>query len=72
MTDVADEIRKAVAGTVPHRSESDEAFAKVRAECRGALLKAHFALTGGHWEWLTTDDKVVDIVDRWLHQKAGR
>jgi hypothetical protein len=72
MTDVADEIRRAVGTTRPKTDDAEEAFRKTRAEARGALIKAHYELAGEAWGWTVNDDRVLDIVDRWLHQKAGR
>ena len=72
---VEEEVQKEVArvrGTaLSQGSPRDEEFAKIRAEVRGAIVRAWAALvpTG---EWLQVDDRLVDIVDEWLKQKRGR
>ena len=66
MTDVADEIRKAV--NVRKDVPRDEEFEHIRAEVHGALWRA--------WARLVPDGRVTpvdirinDIVDEWLIQK---
>ena len=71
MTDIADDIRKAV-GAANRASvhPPDEAFETIRAEVHGALWRA--------WAKLVPDGRVTpvdvrihDIVDEWLRQKKG-
>lgn len=86
MTDVADEIRRKLeehppgqrtmppsslrSQTIPGHSEMDEAFMKLRARVRGALIAAHRELVGD--EWGVTDDRILDIVSTWLEAKRGK
>jgi hypothetical protein len=75
MTDVADDIRKAVAetrvGTAPPAAfrnqtrEPDEDFMKLRAHVRGTMIAAKHQLVPGG-EWLVTDDRILDVITAWL------
>lgn len=73
MTDIADEIRKAVASGAPPRNpgETDEEFMKLRAHVRGTLISANRQLTGTD-EHSVTDDRILDIVTAWLEAKRRK
>ena len=71
MSDVSEEIRRAVSGTRPTGAvRATDQFDLIRAEVRSALLHAHVRL-GGEWSWQATDDRILDVVDRWLESKRS-
>lgn len=68
MNSIEDDIKNAV---VPPRQD-DEAFRLLRAGVRGTIIQAHRELTGPTFEWLATDDRIMDIVTAWLDQCRSR
>lgn len=70
VADVADEIRKAV--TAPGAgflgAQRDKGFDDIRAEVRGAMLRAWAKLVPDG-RYLPVDDRIFDLVDQWLMQK---
>lgn len=70
MSDVEADIRKAVQNDRP--VNRDETFLRLRSEIRGAVIRAHLEYTGPNHLWSPVDDRVLDILDRWLDNKAGR
>jgi len=70
MSDIADEIKRAVTQDRP--VQRDETFMRLRSEIRGAVIRAHLEYTGPNYPWSPVDDRILDILDRWLDNKAGR
>lgn len=80
MTDVADDVRKVAAEAIQRERvarggtarNDDETFRMLRSVVRGTLIHAHHELSGVPFEWLTNDDRVLDLVSTWLDQLRQR
>jgi hypothetical protein len=71
MTDIADEIRKAV--SPPGQIDPETAFRRLRAHVRGVLIDAHRALAPQQpGSWTESDDRMLDIIASWLDDVAAR
>lgn len=64
-----EQIRAAVRRPQP---DNEEAYRTLRATVRGTLIQAHRELIGPSFEWLATDDRMLDIVTAWLEQCRDR
>lgn len=79
MSDVAEEIRRAIKGELPPhgdappsslRGQPDEEFMKLRAHVFGTLLYAHRQLSGD--EFSVVDDRVISAVMNWMESKRSK
>jgi len=69
-----DDLKKLTEGlrmaNVDPPAPADENFLAIRANTRGAIIKAHRALAVA--EWTVADDKMMDFVAAWLNDLERR
>lgn len=75
MTDIADEIRKALAtpATGDTNPAREAGFRKLRAAVRGSIIGAHhFMVADNLHGWTDVDDRILDVVTNWLESLRDR